>query len=463
VSFVDASTGAARVRTGARSSAVTGLVYSPNGRAVASTGNDNKVIVWAPQTAGPAKVLTAPAEQVQYVAFNPDGTTLYTSSLGGVLLQWDLTGARSFGHHFKLGAGSPCCRSVSPLAPPLALSPDGRTFAVRLGTSTIGLFSARTLQPRASFTIRPRNTTVTALAWSPTRPELAVGGYSGLVQLWSVNGAPRLARTLSGLNPTPGAPEAIQALTFSPDGQLLAANDSSKPDERGSGGISLAHYGNLLASLAVWRTRNGTLIARRDLETGHGRYGALAFSRDSRLLAVSRPDGSDQILDARIGQVRQTLHPLGADDTVSLAFGPNGTLATGTQGGIVELWNPLTGDRVAGPVAVAAGPVSSIALDAPGQRFATTGGQDGAVKLWSSSTLQQEGTALTTEQGATTTAVFEPGGKDVLVIDDHGNGFTWPTSITAWEQHACAVAGRNLTHNEWDHYLTGRSYTSVCP
>ena len=77
---------------------------------------------------------------------------------------------------------------------------------------------------------------VTALAWSPTRPVLAVAGYSGLVQLWRVDGTPRLARSLTGLNAVPGAPEAIQALTFSPDGQFLAASDSSRTDTQGFAG-----------------------------------------------------------------------------------------------------------------------------------------------------------------------------------------------------------------------------------
>ena len=174
VSFVDPATGHARPGTGAHGSAVTSLTYSPDGRAVASTGADNTVIVWDPQAARPAQVLTAPAEQVRYVAFSPGGTTLYTSSLGGVVLAWDLAGDRSFGRRFPLGAGSPCCGTVLPPAPPLAVSPDGNTFAVRLGTSTVGLFSAHTLHRQASFTIGPKGTMVTALAWSPTRPVLAV-------------------------------------------------------------------------------------------------------------------------------------------------------------------------------------------------------------------------------------------------------------------------------------------------
>jgi WD40 repeat protein len=178
---------------------------------------------------------------------------------------------------------------------------------------------------------------------------------------------------------------------------------------------------------------------------------------------VSRPDSSDLILDPVTGRVRQTVHPLGADDTLSLAFAPGGTLASGTQGGIVQLWNPLTGAQIRSPLAVAAGPVTSIAFDPTGQRVATTGGQDGAVKLWSTTTLQQEGSALSTDQGSTTTAAFESGDAGLLAVNDHGNVFRWPMSIAAWEQHACAVAVRNLTRQEWKRYLTARSYTRVCP
>ena len=51
----------------------------------------------------------------------------------------------------------------------------------------------------------------------------------------------------------------------------------------------------------------------------------------------------------------------------------------------------------------------------------------------------------------------------LLAADDQGNGFAWPTSIIAWEQSACTIAGRNPTRVEWARYLAGRTYTTVCP
>ena len=378
------------------------------------------------------------------------------------MLEWDLTGERGFGRRFALSGPLPCSGPVAPLAPPLALSPDGTTFAIRLGTSTVGLFSAQTLQRRESFTVKPNGAVITALAWSPAAPELAVGGSSGLVQLWRTDGTPRLARSLSGLQPVLGQPEAIQALAFSPDGRLIAASDTHKMLSLGLSGSSPGN--DRLSSLAIWRASSGKLSAApRNLGTGTARFDPLAFSPDGRLVAVTAPDGRDLVIDAATAQTRQTLRPVGGEFTGSLAFAPDGTLATGTLSGIVQLWNPISGAQVASPLPVTAGPVSSIAFDPTGQRFATTASQDGAVKLFATSTLQQEGATLNTDQRAASTVTFEPRSNSLLVINDHGNGFTWPMSLTAWEQRACAVAGRNLTPGEWSRYLPGQGYTPVCP
>ena len=430
VSFIAGTTGAARPGIGSTAGSVVNVAYSPDGRAVASAAN-NKVIIWNPRSARPSEVLTVPGGQVQGVAFSPEGRTLYTSSVG-VVLEWDLSGERGFGRHVALSGSSPCCDPVAPLAPPLALSPDGTTFAIRLGTSTVGLFSAHTLQRRASFTVKPKGAVITALAWSHAAPELAVGGSSGLVQLWRIDGTPRLARSLSGLEPIHGQPEAIQGLAFSPDGRLIAASNNSETVQNTAGSYrDPEHPDNRLASLAIWRTSSGKLSGSKGLGTGTARFDPIAFSPNGRLVAVSAPDGRDLVVDATTTQTRQTIQPIGGEHTGSLAFAPDGTLATSTLSGIVQLWNPISGKQIAGPLPVSAGSVSSIAFDPTGQRFATTASQDGTVKLFATSTLQQEGITLNTDQRAASTATFDPRGNSLLVINDHGNGFTWPTSVPA--------------------------------
>ena len=78
-------------------------------------------------------------------------------------------------------------------------------------------------------TTRSVRPAITALAWSLTDGLLAVGAHDGVVQLWSVDGAPRLVRRLSGLALLPGQDEAVQALAFSPDGRLRAVTDKARP------------------------------------------------------------------------------------------------------------------------------------------------------------------------------------------------------------------------------------------
>jgi WD40 repeat protein/DNA-binding SARP family transcriptional activator len=467
VSFVDAKTGDTHTGVGPSIGPVSELIYAPNNRAVASAANNN-VILWNPHSNRSTTAPTIPIGQAQPIAFSPNGQTLYTSSIGGLVLEWDVTGQQSFSQQLAVSAQSPRFDPLAPPGPPLAVSPDGTTFAVRLGASTIGLFSVRTLQRRGSFNVQSGDADITALAYSPTKPLLAVGGHSGLVQLWRTDGTPRLVRPLTGLHPAPGQLDAIQAIEFSPNGRLIAATDAG-PTSQPAGDSSDAN--RRAASLALWQTDTGTLspgLYPLVLGTGSAPFDPLAFSPNSRLVAVSTPDGSNLIIDTATAQKRPLGHSTGRQHTGreytrSLAFSPNGTLATGTLSGTVQLWDPISRDPTAGPLLVTAGPVSSIAFDSTGQRFVTTASQDGSVKLFATSTLQQEGPTLTTEPGAASTATFAPHGSSLLVANNDGNAFTWPVSLTAMEQRACAIAGRNLTPQEWNQFVPGQSYSRICP
>jgi WD40 repeat protein len=453
VFFIDLASDRVRQGVGGHAAFVANIVYSPDDQVVVTTGDDGKVIAWDPATARPIELLTGHGGSVHGATFSADGQTLFTSSLDGVVLAWDLGTQRRFGHRFALGARLPDSGLLGSLEPPFALSPDGSRFAVILGTSSVGLFSTRTSKRLTSFRIRHRGTHITALAWSPTGRELAVGGYSGLLQLWSATGTPRPLRSFTGLRWPTGAPEAIQSISFRPHDDVVTATD-------------LSSHGAQTAQLAFWRASSGSLI-RSPTQLGsspHATTSLVAYSRDGKRLAVAVPDGRVRILDSSSSRLLHALRPLGSDSgVVSLAFAPDETLATGTWGGIVQLWNSASGRQLGHPLHAASGPVESIAFDPTGERFATTGGGDGSAKLWFTSTLQQEGATFPGDQAAHSTAAFQSHGDNLLVVDDQGHGFVWPTSPTAWERHACAVAGRNLTGEEWARFVTGYSYRAVCP
>ncbi len=366
---------------------------------------------------------------------------------------------------FAVGGPTLCCDGLAPAAPPLAVSPDGTSFAVRLGATTIGLFSARTHRRQVTFSISPSSADITTLAWSPTGRELAVGAHSGLVQLWRTDGTPRLEKSLSGLQAAPGEAEAIQAIAFSPDGRLIAASDATETTQAARELPSPVPATPRSSSVSIWRTDTGKLssgLYPLNLGTGLAPFDPLAFSPNGRLVAVGAPDGSDLVIDTTTAQKRPRIHPL-SGYTSSLAFSPRGTLATGTVSGNLQMWDPMSSRDLADPLPVTAGPVAAITFDPTGQRVATTSTQDGNVKLFATSTLEQEGTTLNTDHDAAASATFAPHGDSLLVVNNLGDGFILPTSPSAWERQACAVAGRNLTRQEWDLFVPGQSYARTCP
>jgi WD40 repeat protein/DNA-binding SARP family transcriptional activator len=454
--FVDLSTGAIHAAAGGHTASVQSVRYSPNGRMLVSTADDDNVVVWDSRTAQPLETLVGHAGRPTDSAFSADGNTLYTSSLDGTVLELDLGSQRRFGRPFTTGAYAPPV--VAPLTPPLAISPDGSRFAALTAAGAVGIFSVHTLQPQPSVTI-PRAATITALAWSPVGSELAVGDDDDRLQLWNMSGAPHLVRTLTMAPPTRHVPGVIDSVAFSTDGRLIAASDSDNNPVTDT----------LNGRIAIWRTGTGTPITTAPQRGTTAN--AVAFSPDGRLLAVatgdslSPSDGRVLILDSSNGTQLRTIHPLDSANggTTSLAFAPNGTLATGTYAGIVQLWNPSTGASISHPVLVAAAPVASITFDPSGQRFATAGGPEGGLKLWFTSSLQQDGATLDPEEGTSGNAQFTPDGQLLLTVNANGDGSLWPVSTPALETQACTVAGRNLTREEWSRFITGYGYSQVCP
>jgi len=452
VSFVDLVTGRVTQGAGKTGVAVVTAGFSPTGHEAITTNEDGQVTVWDPRTAQVEETFTGHEDRVLGLTFSADGRTAYTCSLDGAIFAWDLSNTRRFGRSFAFAVPNDATLPA-PSTQPLAVSSDSRWFVTRLQPMQIGIFSTSTLKRKALIDIPAKaGNAIDILAWSPRAPLVAAASSDGSLGLWNVAGKPRLVRTLRvrGIQ-AQHQPVFASQLAFTPDGTRLLEGGFENTSKTTYAGVA-----------DMWRVSDGTLLWSEN----HPNWSTdqVAVSDDGRTVALSQLLPSNvndtQIADARTGAVEATVRPLG--DAIALGFSHDGILETGTYKGIVQSWSVRTGKEIGRPLLATPAPVSSIAFEPRTDIFATGGGSGGFVKLWDAETLQQIGSAFPGSPGRWASVAFTPDGSRLVTIYDDGRGAVWPVSLAAWKAHACQVAGRNLTREEWSRFVTGRPYAKVC-
>ncbi len=448
--FVNLASGRVTVSEGGSSSSIEAVSFTPDGRTAVTVDDERQVRIWHPGAPAPVETLLGHAGRIVGVTVSADSRTLFTASLDGAVFEWDLSGRRRFGQLFALGRPTPGAATFA-FPPPLAVEAATGEFAVSPSSNArVSIVSAATLKVERTFAVASNPAAnVVALASSPRGRELAVawslpgsglnGVARGRVDVWDVSGRPRLLRRLAG----PGG--SVDAVAWSADGRQIAAIGTF------SGAFS-AGAGRLVR----WDAATGRVVARRE-RPAEGV--SVTFSPDGRFLASG---WSDAVLvdDLRTGRLAREIRNVGGPGPV--AFAPAGILATGSNAGIVQIWNVRTGKQLGAPTQVAAAPVAGISFDPRGDTFVTSGGSDGVAKLWSTSTLQQLGADFPGAPGTWLSAEYARDGRDVVVVSRSSQGWVWPAQLSSWEAQACRVAGRNLTREEWSRFVGGRSYARVC-
>jgi serine/threonine protein kinase len=90
VKLWDAATGQELLTLSGHTSGVSSVTFSPDGRTLASGSNDNTVMLWDAATGQELRTLSGHSWGVLSVAFSPDGCTLASGSNDGTVMLWGI-------------------------------------------------------------------------------------------------------------------------------------------------------------------------------------------------------------------------------------------------------------------------------------------------------------------------------------------------------------------------------------
>ena len=275
-----------------RGGEVRSVVYSPDGRTLAS-GGSGEIHLWNAATGEHRLTLPGGGRSVVY---SPDGRTLASGDS-----MWD---AATGEHKLTLAESSGYIDSV-------VYSPNGTTLAGG-GSNGIRLWDAETGQHK--LTLDKPVPGMRSVAYSPDGNQLAVGNNLGI---WLYN--LRLGTEVGLLT---GHTREVLSVTYSPDGRTLAS----------AGG----YFDN---TVRLWDV--GTGKHKQTLLGHNGEVTSVVYSPDGCTLvsAGGYVDHTIRLWDAVTGEHKYTL-PGHIDDVHSAAFSPDGnTLASGSRDETILLWN----------------------------------------------------------------------------------------------------------------------------
>jgi WD40 repeat protein len=240
--------------------------------------------------------------------------------------------------------------------------------------------------------------------------------------------------------PLPGLGHPAQALGLSPDGGRLAVAD-------------------LHGDLRLLDLKTGRVLQPPSLD---GSPLHLSFSPDGKLLAV----GLGERTELRDGRSLRVVASLQGSATRGgegawVRFSPDGRLlAVAAFDGYTQLWDVATRRRAGAPLTGHEGGVATAEFSPDGRMLATSG-LDGTVILWDLRSRRSLGTL----PGALgfTAARFSRDARRLFVLRETGLALRWEVTPDAWSQHACRVAGRDLTRAEWADLVPDEDYRRVCP
>lgn len=243
----------------------------------------------------------------------------------------------------------------------IAFSPEGSRLAAASKDGKVRVWSLTTNE---LVTLPGHDAFVYSVAFHPVdENRLASSGNDGWVRVWDLKLRREAMPPLPGLTVYPVG--MANCVTFSPDGQLLAAASEG-------------------GTVKIWDAATGEL--RRELEGHQSWAGSVAFHGDGRLLATGDWNGTVRIWDLRTDAAPKTLQAPEHQGKVAscIAFSPDSAgryLAAGYFDNRVEVWD-IASKKVFRRLRGHTGYITSVAFHPHDARRLASAGEDRAVRIW---------------------------------------------------------------------------------
>lgn len=408
------------IRLAGHTAPVLDVAYSHDGRLLATSSEDGTAAVWDGRTGD--RLHRFSGGEPRALAFSPDDRRLYTAGDAGVIQAWNVAGDD---RQLTLGEETNSPEEGLALSLP---APDGHTVA-RVRSGRLWFEDTRTGETTPEPARIGRD--ITRVAWSSdSRWLLAVGR---VVTVW---------------NASNGLVSARSAPFTAPDGEVLAAFNHDA-------GHVFVHDGSSLHTL--YRT---TLRPAYPPTAAASEASDLVPHPDGSVFVLHASDGSFLRVDPRAGNVIDTAGPglLGSED-VRGVMSPDGTrMVVNGPGQRVRL---LDVEEHAYVDADAGWQWGDTAFAPDGSQYAVA--DEGRIRLWDGHTGQYQASLPLPSRVAAYSITYRPDSRALVIASKDGRTWTADTRTNGWVERACAVAGRNLTDDEWSQFFPGRPYQPTCP
>ncbi|MEH1824199.1 MAG: CHAT domain-containing protein [Nostoc sp.] len=355
---------------------VTSVVFSPNGKTLATASRDHTIKLWD-LNGRKLKTFTNQID-VKSIVFTSDGKTLATADQENIVKLWDLNGRQLKKIKYKGNEGS------------IVFSPDSKTLATANEDKTVKLWD---LNGKELQTFKGHKENITSIAFSPNGKTLAAVDEDKNVKVWDLN-----AKEMYDFS----VDNTVTKIFFSPDGKTLA---SATEDST----IELQELESKKSTTFKGHQQNITSVA---------------FSRDGNTLVSASYDSTIKFWDLK-DKRSQTFKTLTGDHNfTSIAFNPDGkTLASGNGTGTIELWNLNSHN----PQILAENQenVTSLIFSPDGKIIASAEAKnnENIIKVWNSNGRELQN--FRGHQGNINSIIFSPDGKTLASASEDKTVKLW--------------------------------------